>query len=258
MTSDDDRRFIGRGGVVEAVPPNWLLDRPIAHRGLHGDGVPENSLAAFEAAAEAGYPVELDVRLTADAVPVVVHDERLERLCGVDAAVADLERAELADLTLLDSEQAVPTLADALAAVDGRVPVLVEVKNRGRPGAVEREAAAVLGDYDGAVAVQSFNPLTVRWFRRHRPAWPRGQVGGRLRDAPDVGLLARLAVQRLLASPLVRPAFVAYEHDALPYWPVTLHRRLGVPVLAWTVRTSDALERAREHADNVIFESVRP
>lgn len=237
---------------------DWIRERPIAHRGLHGDGVPENSLAAFEAAADAGYPVELDVRLTADAVPMVVHDERLERLCGVDAAVAELDRAALADLTLLDSEQGLPTLEDALAAVDGRVPVLVEVKNRARSGAVEPAVAAVLDDYGGEFAVQSFNPLSVRWFRRYRPGWPRGQVAGRLRDATDVGPLARFAVRRLLASPLARPDFVAYEHDALPYWPVTLHRRLGIPVLAWTVRTPAALERVREHADNVIFESIRP
>ena len=239
------------------MAPDWLRERPVAHRGLHGDGGPENSLAAFEAAADAGYPVELDVRLTADAVPVVYHDESLQRLCGQDAAVAETDRTDLAALTLRKSDQGIPTLEAALAAVDGRVPVLVEVKNRQRPGAVERAVAAVLDAYDGAFAVQSFNPLTVRWFRRHRPAWPRGQVAGRLRDA-DVGPLARFVCRRLLASPLARPDFVAYEHDALPYWPVTLHRTLGVPVLAWTVRTPAALRRAREHADNVIFESVRP
>lgn len=240
------------------MTPSWLRERPIAHRGLHGDGVPENSLAAFEAAVDAGYPVELDVRLSADEVPVVVHDERLERLCGVDAAVAELDRATLAELTLQDTGEAIPTLAEALATVDGRVPVLVEVKNRERPGEVERAVAAVLDAYDGAFAVQSFNPLTVRWFRRHRPAWPRGQVAGRLRGATDVGPLARFVCRRLLASPLARPDFVAYEHDALPYWPVTLHRRLGVPVLAWTVRTAAALQRARERADTVVFESIRP
>ena len=240
------------------MSPDWISERPIAHRGLHGDGVPENSLKAFEAAVDAGYPIELDVRLTADGVPVVCHDERLGRLCGIDAAVAEVEQAELSELTLLDSDQRIPTLDAALRAVDGRVPVLVEVKTRERPGGVESAAAAVLDAYDGPFAVQSFNPLTVGWFRRRRPAWPRGQVAGPLRDAPDVGPLARFACRRLLASPLVRPDFVAYEHDALPYWPVTLHRKLGVPVLGWTVRTPSALERTRIHADNVIFEAIRP
>jgi glycerophosphoryl diester phosphodiesterase len=242
------------------VPPAWLLERPVAHRGLHdhSDGVPENSLAAFEAAAEAGYPIELDVRLTADMVPVVCHDERLDRLCGVDRSVAESSRADLADLTLLETDQAIPTLKDTLEAVDGRVPVLVEVKNRERPGPVERGTAEVLDDYDGRFAVQSFNPLTVGWFRRHRPDWPRGQVAGTLRNAPDVGSFSRFVCRRLLASPLARPGFVAYEHNDLPYWPVTLHRRLDVPVLAWTIRSRADLERARAHADNVIFESIRP
>ena len=240
------------------MSPDWLRERPIAHRGLHGDGVPENSLAAFEAAVDAGYPIELDVRLTADGVPVVCHDERLQRLCGIDAAVDEVEWAELSELTLLDSDQSVPTFEAVLQVVDGEVPVLVEVKNRGRPGSVESAVAAVLDGYGGPFAVQSFNPLTVGWFRRHRPGWPRGQVAGTLRNAPDVGPLARFTCRRLLASPLARPDFVAYEHDALPYWPVTLHRKLGVPVLAWTVQTPAALERARRLADNVIFESVRP
>lgn len=139
---------------------DWLRERPIAHRGLHGDGVPENSVAAFEAAVDAGYPVELDVRLTADAVPVVHHDESLERCCGLDATVAETERADLADLTLQGSDQCLPTLETALETVDGRVPLLVEVKNRERPGDVERATAAVLDEYDGAFAVQSFNPVS--------------------------------------------------------------------------------------------------
>jgi glycerophosphoryl diester phosphodiesterase len=240
------------------VRRQWIRERPIAHRGLHGDGAPENSLAAFEAAVDAGYPIELDVRLTADEVPVVCHDRNLRRLCGRDVDVASLERTDLAALTLLDSEQGVPTLEEALAAVDGRVPVLVEVKNDGRPGAVELAVARALDAAEGPFAVQSFNPLSVRWFRRRRPSWPRGQVAGSFRDVPEVGPLQRFALKRLLASPVGRPEFVAYEHDALPYWPLTLHRAAGVPVLAWTVRTPLALRRVRKHADNVIFESVRP
>ena len=236
----------------------WIRERPIAHRGLHGDGVPENSVAAFEAAVDAGYPVELDVRLTADEVPVVCHDANLGRLCGLDDDVAALERADLEGVTLLDSEEGVPTLEGALDAVDGRVPVLVEVKNRERPGAVERAVARTLEDYEGSFAVQSFNPLTVRWFRRRRPSWPRGLVAGAFRDVAAGGPLLRFALRRLLASPLCRPDFIAYEHDALPFWPVTLHRAAGYPVLAWTVRSRAALRRSREHADNVIFESIRP
>jgi glycerophosphoryl diester phosphodiesterase len=240
------------------VRRQWIRERPIAHRGLHGDGVPENSLVAFEAAVKADYPIELDVRVTADEVAVVCHDENLGRLCGRDIEVAAAERADLAGLTLLDSEEGVPTLEEALAAVDGRVPVLVEVKNGGRPGAVESAVAGVLDAAEGPFAVQSFNPLTLLWFRRRRPSWPRGQVAGSFRNATEVGPLERFVLRRLLASPLGRPDFVAYEHDALPFWPLTLHRAAGVPVLAWTVRTPLALRRVRKHADNVIFESVRP
>lgn len=236
---------------------DWLSTTPIAHRGLHGAGIPENSLAAFESAVRAGYAIELDVRLTEDVVPVVYHDANLERLTGHDEELADLSWREVRELELDGSRETIPSLVGALELVDGRVPVLVEVKNYARPNRLEPAVASALEEYDGEFAVQSFNPWTVGWFRRQRPDWLRGQVAGSLQEV-QVDAYKKHLLKRFAMNWESQPNFVAYESERLPYWPVTLHRKAGLPVLAWTVRTKAELERVREHADNVIFENVRP
>lgn len=236
---------------------DWLTDSPIAHRGLHTERVPENTLGAFEAAVERGYPVELDVRLTADGVPVVFHDATLGRLTGRDVAVSRTTVSSLEDVTLLDSDARIPRFSEALSTIDGDVPLLVEIKSRGRPGALETTVAGMLDTYDGPFAVQSFNPLSVGWFRRNRPEWPRGQLAGVLGDVA-LNPLERAVSKRLLANWYSQPDFVGYEHDRLPFQPVNRRRENGVPVLAWTVRTRDALHRVDPYVDNVIFEGIRP
>lgn len=237
--------------------PDWLVETPIAHRGLHGDGVPENSIEAIERAVEAGYAVEIDVRLSRDGVPVVFHDVSLERLTGHTYDVADIDWEDLGDLTILDTSSRIPRLERILEVIDGQVGLLVELKNRTAPGALEARVRDLLVGYEGPVAVQSFNPRSVAWFARHAPELPRGQVASLFEGIP-MAAWKRFLVKRLLVTPLSRPDVIAYEHSALPYWPVTLHQRVGVPVLAWTVRSPAEHERVGPHADNVIFEGFEP
>lgn len=236
----------------------WLTEQPIAHRGLHGEDIPENTLEAFEAALDAGYAIELDVRETADGVPVVYHDATLRRLTGRDVTVSSARWTDLSDVTILDTEEGIPRLSDVLSTIGGEVPVLVEIKSQGRPGRLEAAVTSRLDSYDGPFAVQSFNPLSVAWFQRHRPDWPNGQCAGFLEDENQVNPIERLILKRLLANWYSQPDFVSYQHDKLPYGPVTRRREEGLPVLAWTIRSQPDLKRARRHADNVIFEAVRP
>lgn len=237
--------------------PAWVTDCPVAHRGLHDDARPENSLAAFEAAVDAGLPFELDVHASVDAEAVVFHDESLERMTGFAGDVRALPLHRLRDMPLDGTTERIPSLAEVLSMVDGRVPVVIEVKNPGAVGVVERSVARVLDHYTGPVAVQSFNPLSVAWFRRNRPSIPRGLLAGDM-DETDFGLAKRVVLRRLLLAPHARPAYVGYDLRALPEPAVTLLRRLGVPVLAWTVRTVDERSRAMQLADNYIFEFVDP
>lgn len=237
---------------------NWLTQQPIAHRGLHSSDAPENTLNAFDAAIEAGYPIECDVRLSADGVPVVFHDRHLGRLTDCDAIARNVPYDKMRELNVLDTDQTIPRLADVLAVVDGQVPLLVEVKSRGDSGKLEEAVARQLDDYDGQFAVQAFNPLSVSWFRQHRPAWPRGQLAGFPAGGANVGMILRAILKRLFGGWLSRPDFIGYEHDKLPYQPVTRRKERGLPVLAWTIRTREDLTRVTDYADNVIFEGIRP
>jgi glycerophosphoryl diester phosphodiesterase len=243
--------------VPAPVCPRWLAEVPLAHRGLHGDGVPENSLAAFAAAAGAGYGVELDVHLSRDGVPVVYHDSSLERLTGRAARLGDLTAAQLAALRLLGTEEHVPTLAEALRVM-GTAPVMVELKqDRLRTGPLEAATAAVLDAHAGPTCVASFNPGSVRWFRKHRPEVVRVLTASPLDDT-DLPVVLRRRLAALKDLPSVAPAAVSYDLTGLPSAATDAWRERGGVLVTWTVRDADALARARELADNVIFEHVRP
>lgn len=239
-------------------PPSWLRLRPIAHRGLHDASRPENSLAAFEAAATAGYAIELDVHRTADGHAVVFHDDTLERMTGRPGTVAACTLEELRARSLLGTDERIPSLDDVLAGVAGRVPVLVELKARSPIGPLEQAVRDALRRCPGSYAVQSFHPWSMAWMRRHAPELPRGMLSSD--DFGEEGLPRHqaLALQHLLLAPHVRPSFIGYDLRALPQHATTLVRRLGLPLLAWTVRSAADLRRARALADNVIFEHVRP
>jgi len=240
--------------------PEWLVELPVAHRGLHdlAKGCPENSLAAFEAAASAGFAAELDVHLTADGELVVVHDYELSALTGEALAVEQLTRQMCGTLRLLGTQERVPTLAEVLACVDGRVPLMIELKRRWRAsdnrrltGAVLAQVAAYRGDY----ALASFDPLVVWWLCRAYPRRPVGQISGLLRGT---NALVRLLGRNMPANAVTRPDFLAYELDGLPARAVSRARDRGLPVLAWTVTSPDEERRARKWADNIIFSDYLP
>lgn len=232
--------------------PPWLTGVPFAHRGLHGEGVPENSLAAVEAAVSARLGVEVDVRLTADEVPVVVHDDDLERLTGRPGRVSASTVAALRTRRLGDTDLGIPTLAAVTDAVGGRVPVMLELKHRGvAVGALEAAVAAHLEGYRGPVCVVSFHPLALAWLRRRAPGLIRGQTA-----APDPGPPGPIgaSLARLWWNPVSRPHFVSYALGALPTPATTRWRSRGRVLIAWTARSRADLETAGRLADNVIVE----
>jgi glycerophosphoryl diester phosphodiesterase len=234
----------------------WLHDTPIAHRGLHSGHLPENSLAAFEAAVVAGYAIELDVRCSRDGRLVVHHDADTARLTGRAHLVAETDAAVLTTLRLGGTGQRIPLLADVLAMVAGRVPVLIEIKSGTPMSRLGPALLATLAGYRGRFAVQSFDPGVLAWVRRHAPDYPRGQVCGSFAGLPR----ARRALRRAMVTNLrTRPAFLAFDVRAMPSPAVRFWRWvLGAPVLAWTVRTGTDLRRAARSRANIIFENLRP
>lgn len=237
--------------------PSWLVEIPLAHRGLHAEGVPENSLAAFQAAADAGYGVELDVMLSRDGVPVIAHDPDLSRVAGRAERVGDLTLAELAEVRLEGTDEHVPTLAAALRVFPD-LPVMVEVKNGSvRRRATESATAAVLDLHRGPVCVAGFNPATLRWFRRHRPHVPRVMTSGGLTDVPMAAVVRR-RLEALRDLDAVDPIAVSYALEDLPHPATDAWRARGGALVTWTVTCEADLVKAREVADNHIFENIRP
>lgn len=237
-----------------------FLGRMYAHRGLfdNAGGVPENSLAAFRGALEAGYGIELDVRLARDGIPVVFHDPDLARLCGAQIPIADLMMEELPQYRLLNTRETIPLFSEVLELVDGRVPLIVEIKHGPNALALAQAVRKVLSEYSGPYCVESFHPLILRWFKRNAPEVIRGQpASGRLDgEAPR---LPGLALKYLLVNGLSRPDFIAYDFRMDRNLSMLLLRRaFKVPLAAWTVRSPAERDQAAGRYSLQIFEGFKP
>jgi glycerophosphoryl diester phosphodiesterase len=235
-----------------SAPPDLerLGVQPFAHRGLHGQGRAENSRAAFQAAIAAGHGIELDVQASRDGEAMVFHDYQLDRLTGESGDVAVRSAAQLGAIRLSGTDETVPTLREVLQLVSGRVPVLIEVKAPDRN--VARLCLAVfraLEGYRGPVGVMSFNPEVPRWFAAHAPRVLRGLV---VTENSKRRLRGRL--ERAIAFWRSGAQFLAYDVRDLPSRFARKHRKRGVPVFTWTVRSDADRARAALHADQIIFE----
>ena len=181
-----------------------------AHRGLWTPRLPENSMSAFELAARRGKGIELDIQATRDGRIVVFHDDDLFRMCGVKRRVRDMTLAELRTLTLNGTRERIPTLAEVLRLVDGRVPLLIEIKGDKPDPALCRRTVDLLDGYRGAFAIESFSPLILGWFRKYRPSYARGQLVAVSRAYKSTGnLLLSLILSNMLLNFISRPDFLA-------------------------------------------------
>ncbi|QDB99747.1 glycerophosphodiester phosphodiesterase [Mesorhizobium sp. 8] len=232
---------------------SWLTAKPVAHRGYHdlNDRRWENTLSAFAAAAERGYAIECDVHLSADNVPVVIHDDDLKRLTGTDGFVWQRTVAELATLRVGGTADHVPTLAEVLALVAGRVPLVVELK--GTPGhdtGLVASVGALLKTYKGKVAIMSFDHWLIRDFARDVPGIPGGLTAygreNKLIEAHFSMLAHDLAFTSYAAGDLPNP-FVTFVRD-----------RLKMPVITWTIRDQPAIDITFRYADQMTFEGFEP
>ena len=230
-----------------------------AHRGLHGNGLTENTLEAFDAACIGGFGIELDVQLSKDGVLVVFHDDDLKRMTGDDRRVDQVDFAGLRTLAL-NGGGCIPTFEETLRLVNGRVPLLVELKNGKRNDELCRKTAALLKDYDGKYIIESFNPLIVQWWRKHEPAVIRGQlVGAKISYLATMGPFLAFVLSRLLLNFLGRPDFVAYDVNAAGFMAPKLQRALfRTPLAAWTVRDAGTCRSCLERGEMPIFEGFIP
>jgi glycerophosphoryl diester phosphodiesterase len=225
--------------------------------------MPENSLPAIRKAAEEGYGIEFDIQVTKDGVPVVFHDFTLHRMCGQRGRVCDYTLEELRKFHLLDCGEKIPTFAEALAAVDGRVPLIIEMKVEYADLRVCRAADRLLRDYHGVYCIESFNPLILLWYRRHRPEVMRGQLSDSFIHEPQyrspIKGASMLPFQFLLANFLSKPDFIAYNHLYEGNISRKLCRKLyKAKAAAWTIQSQEQLSRAAGEFDVFIFDSFIP
>ncbi len=232
---------------------SFLKRAPIAHRGLHdgNDSCWENTIPAFQAAIDAGYGIELDVQLSSDGVALVFHDEALERLTGRQGGIHELSVAEAAATAIGGTDATIPTLAQVLELIGGRVPVVIELKgNPGHDGDLVATVARTLQAYEGEAAIMSFAHWHVRKFAIQAP----GIVRGLTAEGTKPGQME--SHFSMLAHGL---DFVSYNVDELPNPFVGFVRdRLSLPVITWTVRKPEQVDLTGQYADQMTFEGFRP
>ncbi len=232
-----------------------------AHRGLHNNEskAPENSLAAFKKAVEAGYGIEMDVQLTKDKVPVVFHDFTLKRICGKEGKVCDYPFQELKEFKLCGSEERIPAFEQVLNLVGGKVPLIVELKVEWADISVCPLADEMLRNYKGLYCIESFNPLALFWYRRHHSDVVRGQLSdGFLKSGEFKGILY-VFLQNLMLNWITKPDFIAYNHRYADVCARKICRSLYKNMaVAWTIKSQQELEKARNKFDIFIFDSFIP
>ncbi len=240
-----------------------FLRLPIAHRALHdaADGRPENSRAAVRAAIAAGYAIEIDLQLSSDGIAMVFHDHDLNRVTAARGPLAQRSAAELGAISLAGRNEGIPTLAEVLGLVAGRVPLLIEIKDQdGAMGAdvgpLEVAVAGLIADYRGPVAVMSFNPHSIAAFHKAAPEIAVGLITSAYRPG-DWRTLPEATRDRLRAISdfdRVGAAFISHDMADLESERVAELKARGIPILCWTVRSLEQEAEARKTADNVTFE----
>ena len=231
-----------------------------AHRGLHNEERAENSMSAFKAAVDGGYGIELDIRLSKDGKLVVFHDDTLDRVCGREGKVINFTAEELAGFKLRNTDDGIPLFSDVLKLVDGKVPLLVEIKEDPGVSAVSKAACEMLKGYKGEFIIESFNPLSLRVVKENYPEISRGILSHRYYEYEQYRKPLFFALQTLLFNFLCRPAFIAYDHNHADSFALRFVRKFfRVPTLAWTVRSAEEENIARKNGfDGIIFENYIP
>jgi glycerophosphoryl diester phosphodiesterase len=224
---------------------SFLTQNLIAHRGYHDIkiGIPENSMLAFKRAIENNLIIELDVHVLKDGTVVVFHDDNLKRMTAIDKDIKNLDYQEIEKLQLQATEQRIPLLKEVLELVDGKVPLIIELKYDVKCGVLEEKVIEILKGYKGKYAIKSFNPLSVRYFKKKMPEAIRGQ------------LTSNFKTRKILYNFLAKPDFVSCDIHSLPNRKAEKIRK-RITLLGWTIKSKEDLEHARKYCDNYICENI--
>ena len=232
-----------------------------AHRGLHGEGAPENSLLAFQRAMDAGYGMELDVHLLKDGELAVIHDSSLLRTAGADVFVEELTANQLDAYSLEGTNEKIPLLSDVLKLIQGNVPLIVELKPvKGNYAQLCQIACNLLQNYDGPYCIESFDPRCIGWLRKHRPHVIRGQLTEDFfKTNSKLPWLVKFMMKHQLYNFLTNPDFVAYRYADRRTLSNSVCRKIwGVQGVSWTIRNEEDFVNAINEGWIPIFENFKP
>ena len=232
-----------------------------AHRGLHGKGIPENSMAAFRAALDHGFGIEFDLHLLKDGNIAVIHDSLLKRTTGAEGRIEDLTTEDLKNYRLEGTEETIPTFRELLDLYAGKAPLIVELKPvNGNHAKLAETVCNMLQDYPGVYCIESFDPRCVAWLKKNRPQIIRGQLSENFfRSDPKMSLPLKLMLSTLVDNLVTRPDFVAYKFADRKNLSVFLCRKLfKLQGVTWTLRSKEDYDTAVKEGWLPIFENFIP
>ncbi len=238
----------------------WIKESFIAHRGFHSidKAVPENTMLAFKLAIEKGYAIEMDINVCQDGTVVVFHDPNLLRLCGVDKHLSDVQYDEIKNLKILNSTETIPTLKQVLEYVNGRVPLLIELKPLGNNDLLCEQFMEVMKDYRGVYAMHSFHPKTVYWFKKHHPKIIRGQVTEFFRDDLKMKRIVKYLMKSMILNIFTKPDFINYGVHDMPNIYLDKAMKKGITCIGYASRNQEEFDFVKKYYHNSVFEYFEP
>ena len=254
--------FASAPGIHKKTKWQHLTGWDYAHRGLYDNehGIPENSMAAFRRAVDKGYGIELDVHLTADHQLVVFHDDTLTRMCGMNKKISSFLYSDLMQLRLLGTEEGIPLFKDVLELIDGKVPLIIELKVDGsNQNLLCPLVWQLLSRYKGDYCIESFHPFVLQWFKRHEPQVVRGQLSCNFfKENPHCDIVLFL-MSNLMTNFFTHPDFIAYKYLDLDNPAVIYNRKLfHIMTVVWTIPGKPTYDRFKNKVDVMIFEGFEP
>ncbi|RGC46993.1 glycerophosphodiester phosphodiesterase [Coprococcus catus] len=254
--------FASAPGIHKKTKWQHLTGWDYAHRGLYDNehGIPENSIAAFRRAVDKGYGIELDVHLTADNQLVVFHDDTLTRMCGMNKKISSFLYSDLMQLRLLGTEEGIPLFKDVLELIDGKVPLIIELKVDGsNQNLLCPLVWQLLSRYKGDYCIESFHPFVLQWFKRHEPQVVRGQLSCNFfKENPHCDIVLFL-MSNLMTNFFTHPDFIAYKYLDLDNPAVIYNRKLfHIMTVVWTIPGKPTYDRFKNKVDAMIFEGFEP
>lgn len=239
---------------------SWLKHEKIAHRGLYtkNQEIPENSMLSFKKALEKGYAIELDVQLTKDLVVVAFHDYHLKRILNDDRFIDGLTYDELKEKGLFNTQEKVPKLSDVISFINGKCPLLIELKPLGKVKELCHETMRILKDYNGVYALFSFHPKVVYLLKKYYPDVIRGQISEYFKDQYNMNVISKYLMKSMFFNRFTKPDFISYGINDLPNKYVDKYKKKGLTIISYAAQSKDEYDDVKSYIDNAVFEFFEP